>query len=157
MGRSESLLSRGEEKTWRKGGKEKEGWTFPCFFSSSKGLLNWFPRLRFEFVFQIGSLAYGSASQCFSGNFPKFGPLWNVCIGSSWPPPPFCCFLSFFSSRSPSEKKKEATFTQKSMYFQTGCLCWQHRSLAAIKKFALPDRLFLFWTLHAVQWITGAS
>ena len=44
----------------------------------------------------------------------------------------------------------------KSMYFQTGCLRWQHRSLATIKTFALPDRLFLFRTLYALEWITGA-
>lgn len=33
---------------------------------------------------------------------------------------------------------------RKSMYFQTGWLCWQHRSLATIKTFALPDRLSSF-------------
>lgn len=108
--------------------------------------------------FRYGDLVNESASQCFSSNFPKFILVWNVCIRSHWPPSPSHLSppLLFFFSLSLLAKKKEVTLTQTSMYFQTGCLCWQHRSLATIKTFALPDRLFLFWTLYALEWITGA-
>lgn len=111
--------------------------------------------------FQIQGPCEWECESTFFKQFP-LNSAWaqNVCIGSRWPPSPTSSFSSLCSSLSPWKegrrwhlpKKKK----KKSMCFQTGCVCWQHRSLATIKKFALPDRLFLFWTLHAVEWITGA-
>lgn len=115
--------------------------------------------------FRYEGLVNESVSRCFSSNFPKFGLVWNVCVRSRWPLSPshlllllpmlfFCSFSPL--SLSPWKERRRWHLPKKSMYFQTGCLRWQHRSPATIKKFALPDRLSLFWTLHAVQWITGA-
>lgn len=150
MGRSKSLLSGGEEKTCREGEKGKRRVDLSLLFSQAPGdFLIDFQGYVSNLFFRYGGLMNESVSPCFSSNFPKFGPVWNVCIQSPWPPPPLppppSPLLCSFSPLSPLEKKEGGDiYPKKSMYFQTGCLCWQHRSLATIKKFALPDRLFLF-------------
>lgn len=158
MGRSKSLLSGGEEKTcrWRGGCVP-----YPYFSSSSQGLLNWFPRLRFTFVFQIlGASWTGVHVNVFQAIFLNsawFGMFQSGLVDlPPLPASPFPLISSLLSlSLSLLEKKDRGDINPKRMYFQTGCLRWQHRSLAAIKIFALPDRLFLFCTLYAVEWITG--
>lgn len=151
MGRSKSLLSGGEEKTCREGGKGKRRVDLSLIFSQAPGdFLIDFQGYVSNLFFRYGGLVNESM---FLSNFPKFCLVWNVCIRSLWPPP---TSFSSFSSLSPWTERRRWHLPKKSMYFQTGCLCWQHRSLATIKTFSLPERLFLFWTLYAVEWITGA-
>lgn len=118
MGRSKSLLSGGEEKTCREGEKGKRRVDVSLLFSQAPGdFLIDFQGYVSNLFFRYGGLVNESASQCFSSNFPKFGPVWNVCSRSPWPPSPFhlllllsaALFLLFLSLK----RKKEVTFTLK--------------------------------------------
>lgn len=83
MGRSKSLLSGGEEKTCREGGKEKRRVDLSLLFSQAPGdFLIDFQGYVSNLFFRYGGLVNESVSQCFSSNFPKFGLVWNVCIRS---------------------------------------------------------------------------
>lgn len=160
MGRSKSPLSGGEEKTC--GGGGGGGGVLSLLFPPAHGdFLIDFQGYVSNLFFRLGALWMRERVNVFQAISSNSAWLGMFCIRPPPPPPPpfssplllFPC--SFFLVLS-LIRKKEVTLTQKSIHFQTGCLRWQHRSLAAIKTFALLDRLFLFWTLYAVEWITGA-
>lgn len=86
MGRSKSLLSGGEEKTCREGGKGKRRVDLSLIFSQAPGdFLIDFQGYVSNLFFRYGGLVNESM---FLSNFPKFCLVWNVCIRSLWPPPP---------------------------------------------------------------------
>ena len=152
MGRSESLLSGGKEKTSREGGKGKR--RVDLVFSLAPGdFLIDFQGYVSNLFFRNQGLVNGNARQYFWNNFPKFNLVWHVCIRSHWSPfmlsffhpPPHTFTLPSFSPLPLLQREKEVTSTsQNRTYFQIGCLHWQHRSPTTIKTFALPERLFSF-------------
>lgn len=108
MGRSESLLSGGEEKTCREGGRKKKGGPFPSFSQALGDFLIDFQGYILNLFFRLGALwmrVQVDVFQAISPNLAQFGMfawgLFDLLL------PLASSFCSFFSPLTLLQRKKK--------------------------------------------------